>query len=277
MGNDKLECMENSIKRGHGRGRCRPPKRNKSVSAPLKRVPSKKSRNGRISLWEGLLECKPEGSCAWIVGGDFNVIEDPLEHSLGAVSRPTCMQDFSEFIVDAGLIDAGYVGSKYTWTNRRIWKRLDRVLISSNWSEYFNSFKVEHLHRGSSDHCPLQISAPFLPNLVSSFRFQNMWVLHPEFLQTVRLNCNFPCSGKGMFRMVAKLKRLKDHLKWWNKEVFGNVMDKARDLESLVADAEYLFDNVPSDSNRIVLSLSKANLSLGLSKEEAFWKQKAAC
>ncbi|XP_073152283.1 uncharacterized protein [Henckelia pumila] len=187
------------------------------------------------------------------------------------------MHNFSEFIVEAGLIDAGYVGPYFTWTNSRVWKRLDRVLISSAWSENFNYFKVEHLHRGSFDHCPLQISAPFLPKPTSSFRFQNMWILHPDFLQTVRLNWNNPCSDRGMLWMVAKLKRLKHHLKWWNRNIFGNVFDEIKGLEKLASQAEDHFDRDPSDWNRAALNLSKANLALGLSIEEAFWKQKAAC
>ncbi|XP_073152140.1 uncharacterized protein [Henckelia pumila] len=147
------------------------------------------------------------------------------------------MHDFSEFIVEAGLIDAGYVGSKFTWTNKRVWKRLDRVLMPVSWSGVFNDFKVEHLHRGSSDHCPLQISSSFLPNPVSSFRFQNIGGI----------------------------------------KILGNVLDKVRVLDNLVAEAEELFDKAPSDINRASLSLAQANLSLCLSMEEAFWKQKAAC
>ncbi|XP_073133059.1 uncharacterized protein [Henckelia pumila] len=103
-----------------------------------------------------------------------------------------------------------------------------------------------------------------------------MWLLHSGFMQTVRLNWNNPCAKNGLSRLVVKLKRLKNHLKWWNQEVFGNIHDKVRELDSLAAQAEEIFDSVASDENRAAMSLAKANLSLCLAMEEAFWKQKAS-
>ncbi|XP_073133306.1 uncharacterized protein [Henckelia pumila] len=181
-----------------------------------------------------------------------------------------------EFITNAGLSDAGFLGSRFTWTTMRIWKRLDRVLISSNWADFFNSFKVDHLHRGSSDHCPLLISAPFLPKPIGDFRFQNMWCLHSGFLQTVRLNWNIPCEGRGLGRLIYKLKRLKNHLKWWNRDVFGNIHDKLKALDLIAAQAELEFDVIQPDDKKEALYLAKAILALGLAMEEYFWKQKAA-
>ncbi|KZV43351.1 hypothetical protein F511_27254 [Dorcoceras hygrometricum] len=128
------------------------------------------------------------------MGGDFNTITDPLEHSRQVVSRPGSMYDFNELIVLAGLCDAGYVGSKFTWTNGTVWQRLDRILVSNNWGSFFNCLKVEHLNRFGSDHSPLLFNGYFLPKPKSSFRFQNMWVLHNEFLQIVRLIWNNPCQ-----------------------------------------------------------------------------------
>ncbi|XP_073133317.1 uncharacterized protein [Henckelia pumila] len=240
-------------------------------------VYAKCNRVLRRDLWENLLECNPQDGCPWIVGGDFNIIANPLDQSSGLVNHSGGMHEFSNFIISSGLVDAGFVGSRFTWTNTRIWKRLDHVLISSSWANYSNSIKVEHLHRGTSDHCPLLISAPFIPKPVSSFRFQNMWFLHYGFLQTVRLNWNNPCVEKGLIRLVVKLKRLKHHLKWWNQEVvFGNIHDKVRDLDLVAAQAEEIYDSVNSEENRVALSLAQANLSLCLAMEEAFWKQKAS-
>ncbi|XP_073138456.1 uncharacterized protein [Henckelia pumila] len=213
-------------------------------------VYAKCNRTERRDLWDGLLDCIPRDGCLWVVGGDFfYIITDPVEHSRGVVNCPGAMADFSDFIISAGLSDADFVGAKFTWTNNSIWKRLDRVLLSSNWAEFFNSFKLEHLHRGSSDHCPLQISAPFFPRKSGSFRFQDMWFSHQGFMQTVRLNWNNPCPYIDLSKLVFKLKRLKIHLKWWNKDVFGNVHDNVKVLDLKASQAQVDFDDNPSEEN----------------------------
>ncbi|KAG6536465.1 hypothetical protein ZIOFF_001521 [Zingiber officinale] len=69
--------------------------------------------------------------------------------------------------LNLGLLDVGFVGDKYTWTNNEIWKRLDRVLITSSWSN------KEVVVKG-------------------------MWTKHHNFLLVVRLNWMMPASGGGL-------------------------------------------------------------------------------
>ncbi|XP_073318066.1 uncharacterized protein [Primulina huaijiensis] len=54
----------------------------------------------------------------------------------------------------------------------------------------------------------------------------------------VRLNWNLPCHLDGMHRLFVKLKRLKSHLKWWNKSVSGNLFAKLAEAEQAVRLAE---------------------------------------
>ncbi|XP_073138664.1 uncharacterized protein [Henckelia pumila] len=209
-------------------------------------VYAKCNRVMRRDLWERLLECQPFDGCPWVVGGDFNIIANPMEHSLGVVNHPGGMQEFADFIVTAGLADAGFIGSRFTKTNRRIWKRLDRI------------------------------SAPFMPKPRGSLRLQNMWFLHSGFMQAVILNWNNPCSQRRLVRLVIKLKRLKNHLKWWNQKVFGNIHDNLKALDLAASIAEERYNLIHSEENRVALSLAQENLSQCLSMEEAFWKQKAS-
>ncbi|XP_073137025.1 uncharacterized protein [Henckelia pumila] len=71
----------------------------------------------RRDLWDGLLDCIPRDGCPWVVGGDFNVINDPTEHSRGVVNCPGAMAEFSDFIISAGLSDVGFVGAKDVFGN----------------------------------------------------------------------------------------------------------------------------------------------------------------
>ncbi|KAK4384507.1 hypothetical protein Sango_3054000 [Sesamum angolense] len=91
--------------------------------------------------------------------------------------------DFNDMMIDTRLMDAGFEGDPYTWTNKRVWKRLDRVLYSKEWTDTYNSTRVQHLPRRLSDHHPLFITAAKTENRKpSSFRIQNMWLNHPQFL-----------------------------------------------------------------------------------------------
>ncbi|XP_058110927.1 uncharacterized protein LOC131253807 [Magnolia sinica] len=70
------------------------------------------------------------------------------------------MQEFAEMIHNSGLIDAGFVGNRFTWCNykqgnARVWARLDKVLLNSSWVFEFQLFRVEHLPRINSNHSPL--------------------------------------------------------------------------------------------------------------------------
>ncbi|XP_073137349.1 uncharacterized protein [Henckelia pumila] len=230
----------------------------------------------RRDLWASLLQVKPVGG-PWLVGGDFNVVRDASECLGSSGGRQLPMDEFNHFVLESALVDAGFEGSSFTWTNKSIWKRLDRVFVSVDWGDHFNSIRVEHLSRTVSDHCPLLVSAPVFARRPSSFRFQSMWTRHPGFLQTVRLNWNMPCSLQGMPRLFAMLKRLKGHLKWWNRDVFGNIFDKIAEAERSVRLAEAACEADPSEHSWTLLSRCNEELSRVTAMEADFWKQKAAC
>ncbi|KZV58610.1 hypothetical protein F511_11258 [Dorcoceras hygrometricum] len=230
----------------------------------------------RRDLWLSLLEVKPP-SGPWLVGGDFNVVRSASECLGSAGGRRTPMEEFNSFILESALMDAGFEGSSYTWSNRHIWKRLDRVFVSVNWTDHFDSIRVQHLPRTVSDHCPLLVSAPVFARGPTSFRFQSMWLHHPDFLQTVRLNWNLPCHIQGMAGLFAKLKRLKNHLKWWNRDVFGNIFDNIREAEKGVALAEAECERDPSGFNWDRLANCNDDLARITAMESDFWKQEAAC
>ncbi|KAG6469540.1 hypothetical protein ZIOFF_070469 [Zingiber officinale] len=218
-------------------------------------VYAKCTRLERSVLWESLEELRPEGDRLWLVGGDFNVISSMEEHSAGVLARPGAMEDFNNFIMLAGLVDAGFVGDRYTWTNNRVWKRLDRVLLSPSWGSLDFTVRVEHLSRAASDHCPLLVEFPGFQKPRASFRFQRMW---------------------GLQRLQMKLRRLKEHLKWWNMEVFGNIHDRVLQAEESMTAAEQAFDRDPTEQSRTHRSECQAHLFRVLDMEEDFWKQRAA-
>ncbi|KAL0394703.1 UNVERIFIED_CONTAM: hypothetical protein Slati_4436500 [Sesamum latifolium] len=158
-------------------------------------------RNSRRILWEELVKLSNQ-DVPGIVGGDSNVILHSNENQGGDMQRLDPMDDFNDMMSDTGLIDAGFEGDPFTWTNKRIWKRLGRVIYSKEWVETFNITRVVHLPRRLSDHHPLCIEASKAQNKKpSSFRFQNMWLHHHSFLQTVKQSWELPIEGYGMYKL----------------------------------------------------------------------------
>ena len=68
--------------------------------------------------------------------GDFNVVTRGDEKLGGNNIEPVSVEDLTNFISNAGLIEVGFKGSEYKWHNYRdldkIWVREDRVLASSD-------------------------------------------------------------------------------------------------------------------------------------------------
>ncbi|KAG6474096.1 hypothetical protein ZIOFF_068020 [Zingiber officinale] len=117
------------------------------------------------------------------------------------------LEDFNEFMMLAELLDASFVGDKLTWTNNKVWKRLDQVLISPSWGSFDFLVCVEHLSRVASNHCPLLITFPKFSKPIASFRFQNMWIKHHNFMLTAEED--FSTMEKAFDLDPSEDKRLK--------------------------------------------------------------------
>ncbi|XP_051125984.1 uncharacterized protein LOC127247930 [Andrographis paniculata] len=129
-----------------------------------------------------------------------------------------------------------------------------------------------------SDHAPLLVRFSHERHrLASAFRFQNMWTRHHTFQDHVRQSWVVPTGTTGLLNLRLKLGRLKQALKWWNKQVFRNVFQVPAAAEKDAEECEADFDRDPSDANLLRRQRSAAALTHAIALEEAFWKQKAAC
>lgn len=69
-----------------------------------------------------------------LVAGDFNYIVGSQEKMGGKQFVDSiCSREFRNFIGDAGLIDLGYSGPRFTWCNNRqgtarVWEKIDCAL-----------------------------------------------------------------------------------------------------------------------------------------------------
>lgn len=236
---------------------------------------AKHTRMERMQLWNDLYAFIQSTPAPLILGGDFNAIAIPAEYRGNAIPNPHSMQDFKAFINASGLTDLFPAGPLYTWTGvrptGRIWKRLDRVLISAQILDSLSNPHVQHLNRATSDHNPILFSvvSNSLP-VPKQFRFQHMWITHDNFQEVVRQNWSLHAAGGGMRSLAFKINRLKQALRSWNSRVFGNIFDAVAHAEHKVKQAESDFDSSPSPVTREILSREQANLLLQLRREEIF-------
>ncbi|XP_072088236.1 uncharacterized protein [Arachis hypogaea] len=68
--------------------------------------------------------------------GDFNAIKNQEKKEGGRQKSSTSIQQFRDFINEGRLVDIGYEGDKYTWSNHQfgenhIKERLDRALVTN--------------------------------------------------------------------------------------------------------------------------------------------------
>lgn len=152
-------------------------------------------KDERTDLWVELLNmCSTLSlnTILWVLGGDFNQIIHPSEHSLSHVNSFTHdMIELKDCLSQLGVYDLRYQGSPSTWTNRQphdpIAKKLDRLLINNPILNIFPHCLSFFHPTFTSDHSPcifdLATKIPAAGN--RPFKFYNYLTEHPDFLQVV--------------------------------------------------------------------------------------------
>ncbi|KAJ6292418.1 hypothetical protein OIU78_024565 [Salix suchowensis] len=150
----------------------------------------------RESLWTYFDGLAKASNLPWLVMGDFNDISCASEKCGGNFDSGGSA--FVDWISRNQLIDLGFSGSKFTWCNKRnaegiIWKRIDRGLSNIAWRLMFPEAHLSHLPRINSDHCPIMLrldSNHSVNRDCIPFRFQAMWLSHPDFATVIRDSWN---------------------------------------------------------------------------------------
>ncbi|XP_071902212.1 uncharacterized protein [Coffea arabica] len=195
---------------------------------------AKCTRVGRRVLWQAMKEVKECYSSPWLITGDFNVISNINKRSGGGPPNDRNMEEFNEAITDCGLSEVAFDGPIFTWTNGRVWQRLDRALANEGWMEIFEITKVSHLVRGRSDHTPLLIKYGGSGGRSSAFRFLNVWTKHSSFRDVVNEAWQVPVSMGGMLGFHQRLLNVKGRLREWNRRSFGNIFQAVLDAEEML-------------------------------------------
>ena len=114
----------------------------------------------RIILWNNLIKTAELHDMPWVLASDFNeplTEEDKFGGRVVSVNR---LLLFKDCLDKCNMIDIGFSGPRFTWTNRRefqalIQERIDRVFVNPTWCVLYPVARVVHLTQCHFDHCPI--------------------------------------------------------------------------------------------------------------------------
>jgi hypothetical protein len=103
-----------------------------------------------------------------------------------------------------------------------------------------------------------------------------MWSLHPDCANIIAECWNTNVSGCPMFILSKKLTLLKEKMKVWNKDCFGNVNDAVSSADQNLHLIQNQIQTIgPTDALLAQEKLASAVLEEALSRQEVFWQEKA--
>lgn len=194
------------------------------------------------------------------------------------------MEEFVEVLNQSCLIDQGFKGPKFTWTNRQrsssnIQERLDRFLCTLSWNSMFPEAFATHLDYFGSDHrmITIDLHPPTIDGSFSNFRsqsflFEPYWRAHGNFKQilTEFWESQDSSSTSSTNGFLEKLHACGDLLKIWGKDTFGCLAKRIRKLQNNIVQINQDFI---TDENTIIGHNLEERLDHLLALEESHWKQ----
>ena len=235
------------------------------------------TKEERECLWEEIGAIRGLWEDPWCVGGDYNITLFQRERSRqGRIT--SAMRRFAQIVDEVGLMDIPLQGGVFTWSggpNNQSWARLDRFLVNSSWLDQFSGVFQRRLPRPLSDHFPVLLEGGGLRRGPSPFRFENMWLKVEGFQDLIRSWWwEIEVRGSASFRLATKLKEIKQKLKVWNKEVFGNLgCNKAAALQQVEFWDLVERDRILSMEETELKKEAKENYKKWVLLEETHWRQ----
>ena len=240
----------------------------------------------KMQMWEDLKKIRYKEPCkTWCMLGDFNSVrrEGERKEINGARGNKREMQGFNNFIDELELLDIPCIGRKFTWyrPNGKTKSRLDRVLTTLEWLQYWPGCKQYVLDRQISDHCALLLKSNVVDWGPKPFRFLDIWQEDKEFDKFVKGKWeSYVVKGNEFAVVKEKLKMLKSDLKGWNKEVFGYTDKIKLDILRKIQELDMRDDLVDLEEDKIrerrellsqLQDINVRNESLLQQKSRALW------
>uniref|UniRef100_A0A2N9H0H1 aminobutyraldehyde dehydrogenase n=1 Tax=Fagus sylvatica TaxID=28930 RepID=A0A2N9H0H1_FAGSY len=211
----------------------------------------------------------------------FNVVIDDSEKEGGTAGSSSTPSFLKELLFYLAAVDLGFVGNKFTWTNRRwgrhaIRERLDRGIANIDWRLAFPRASVYHLGTVNSDHCPLIINDnpvdSFSPR---TFHFDAVWakdlvLLGPATKANVGAKAVIQTKINGWLSRLETIWRQKSR-ETWLKE--GDRNSRFFHLSTIIRKRRNTIDAIKSDNGDWIINISEIKSFVVSKYQELFTEE----
>ncbi|GJR04156.1 cytochrome P450 [Tanacetum coccineum] len=148
-----------------------------------------------------------------------------------------CADFFNSFIYNAELIDLPMGGRRFTRMNKFATKlnKLDRILVSRQFTFKWKNAQLITLPRDISDHCLLLLKSHSDNFGPIPFKFFNSWLLNDElpivFSQSWSSSLMSSATTHPAIILKEKLQHLKKHIRMWRSNATSNSDNLIQDLK----------------------------------------------
>lgn len=214
----------------------------------------------------------------WILAGDFNLARWITDRSSGC-RRWSLIEQFNDFITAAQLIDSPLTSRLYTWSNKRphpTFSKIDRVLLTSEWTSSYPIVTLQALEVLASDHAPLLLKCKGLPQLKKKRKMETFWFKYEIPKAMVQQLWSDLPSIDPATSFLSKTELLQGALHLWHSSAFG-AMDKAlEDCKSRILQLDILEETRPllPHEFQLRIQLRVRAYDLACNVEER-WKQRS--
>ncbi|WVZ71809.1 LOW QUALITY PROTEIN: hypothetical protein U9M48_020345 [Paspalum notatum var. saurae] len=216
-----------------------------------------------------------------IMGGDCNIMRGSHEKSKGSFKNRWPFL-FNAVIDAYNLRELELSRRQFTWANNlthQTFEKLDRVLVTTEWESKYPKASVQALSREISDHTPLLLNSgdgdSISPHNV--FKFELGWLLHEGFFDMVKnVWISTDIGDNPMDRWQAKIRRLRQHLRGWAKNIRGAYKKEKKLILDKLDELDKKSEHTQLDQNELNLKHAfHERLSQLLREEEIKWYQRA--
>jgi hypothetical protein len=189
----------------------------------------------RHLFWDRMRFLRTHWRGPWICAGDFNEALSNDEQIGGRIREENQMALFRDCLDDCGLMDLGYIGPKFTWSNkqgnnRNIKVRLDRAVANSDFMQIYDSCTVENIITSSSDHYAILVNVASASHHIAdhpiqhSFKFEAAWMRAPDYSEMVEEAwTKYTDGAPSLNNTWSALKSMSNTLQTWSKQFIGSI------------------------------------------------------
>ena len=230
----------------------------------------------RCVLWDNLTKVAELHNKPWIMVGDFNeplTEEDKFGGREVSINRSLL---FKECLDRCNMLDLGFSGPRYTWTNKKdinnlILERIDHFFANPEWCLLYPEAKVSHLLKCHSDHCPILMETHPTRSIMLDwpFRFQSFWLSDLSFPGIVSQ------AWVNTRNLEESINRFTKEATYWNKNQFGNIFSKKKRMLARIYGVQRAIARSPSASLINFENQLHKELEVILDQERDIWALKS--